>query len=72
MSSIFNGCSLKELPDISQWNTSNVIDMSYMFNNCNNIVKLPDISKWDTQNVVYMNNMFCGCSNIKELPDISN
>ena len=32
MFSIFN--SLKSLPDISQWNTSNVTDMSRMFYEC--------------------------------------
>ena len=38
MSGIFFNCkSLKELPDISNWKTDNVINMSRMFYNCENI-----------------------------------
>ena len=52
MSHMFHRCDrLKSLPDISKWNTQNVIDMSYMFYKCKSLVSLPDISKWDTQNV---------------------
>ena len=32
---MFLNCkSLSSLPDISKWNTENVLDMSYMFSNC--------------------------------------
>ena len=35
MSGLFNNCrALLSLPDISEWNTSNVNDMSDMFSNC--------------------------------------
>ena len=45
MSWMFYECnSLKSLPDISKWNTSNVNDMSYMFRKCNSLISLPDIS----------------------------
>ena len=37
--------SLKELPDISKWNTKNVNDMSYIFSYCESLKELPDISK---------------------------
>ena len=36
--------SLKSLPDISKWNTSNVINMSYMFSGCTSLNSLPDIA----------------------------
>ena len=56
---MFDGCkSLKALPDISKWDTSNVKDMSYMFAGFENI---PDISKWNTSNVKNMSHMFAGC-----------
>ena len=39
MSYMFYGCSsLKSLPDISKWNTKNVIDMRDMFNECHNLL----------------------------------
>ena len=41
--------SLSSLPDISNWNTSNVTNMSYIFNNCKSLLSLPDISKWNTK-----------------------
>ena len=58
-----DGCnSLSSLPDISKYNTSNVIYMSSMFYGCNALSSLPDISKWNTSNVIYMRWMFSGCN----------
>ena len=38
MQCMFSECSpLKELPDISKWDTSNIIDMSYIFNKCSSL-----------------------------------
>ena len=38
MSAMFNGCKyLISLPDISKWNTNNIIDMDYMFNGCKSL-----------------------------------
>ena len=52
MFAVFAYChQLKTLRDISNWNTSNVIDMRVMFCECISLVSLPDISKWDTKNV---------------------
>ena len=46
MSYMFCNCiSLKELPDISKWNTNNVINMSQIFSKCRELKELPDISK---------------------------
>ena len=53
------------IPDISRWNTHNVIDMSGMFRKC---LYIPDISKWNTSNDISMSHMFSLCKNI---PDIS-
>ena len=38
MSELFNGCeSLEELPDISKWNTYNIINMSNLFGGCKSL-----------------------------------
>ena len=51
MYSMFSNCSsLNSLPDISNWNTSNVTDMSSMFYKCNSLNSLPDMTKWDIKN----------------------
>ena len=76
MSSMFHyglieNSSLISLPDISEWNTSNVNDMRCMLYNCSSLKSLPDISKWNTTNVKDMSYMFYGCSSLSSLPDIS-
>ena len=72
MNEIFSNCfSLKKLPDISNWDTSNVIDMSKLFYKCFSLSLLPDLSKWDTSNVIDMNGMFYKCIKLKSLPDLS-
>ena len=69
---MFYDCdSLISLPDISEWNTINVINMNSMFQYCSSLETLPDISKWDTTNVTEMNYMFAHCSSLKSIPDIS-
>ena len=67
----FKCSSLISLPDISEWDTSNVTDMSGMFGLCSSLISLPDISKWDTSNVNNMCVMFAFCSSLISLPDIS-
>ena len=42
MSWMFYCCNkLESLPDISQWDTKNVKDMSYMFDGCSSLKKIP-------------------------------
>ena len=62
---MFRGCSsVSSLPDISKWNTNNIIDMNSLFFGCSSLSSLPDISKWNTSNVNDMNCMFYKCSNL--------
>ena len=59
MSCIFSRCSsLCQLPDISKWDTSNVIYMNGMFSLCISLSFLPDILKWDFDNVNSIDSMF--------------
>ena len=72
MNDIFDKCSLLlSLPDISEWNTSNIKSMYQIFDSCTSLKSLPDISKWNTSNVTNMGLMFYGCSSLTDLPDIS-
>ena len=50
--------------------TSNVTNMSYMFNDCG-WLKLLDVSSFDTSNVINMYNMFQLCTKLTSL-DVSN
>ena len=51
MSNIFKECfSILSFPDISEWKSNNVINMSYLFYGCISTVYLTNISKWNTSN----------------------
>ena len=50
--------ALSSLPDFSNWNTNNVNNMSYMFNECKLLSSLPDISKWNLDKVTNINEIF--------------
>ena len=71
MGGIFFECkNLLFLPDISKWNTDNVVKMNGMFRDCTNLRELPDISKWNVNNVKDMRSMFNGCQSLSSFPDI--
>ena len=72
MKEVFTNCfSLEELPDISTWNTSNVVDMTSLFENCTSLVKIPNIIKWDVHNLKSMNYILFNCTSLASFPDIS-
>ena len=48
----YNCSSLISLPDISKWNTNNIIYMENMFYNCSSLISLPDLSKWNINNPI--------------------
>ena len=51
----FKSYALRELPDISKWNTSKVESMNCMFYKCYNLMAFDGLSEWDTSNVTCMN-----------------
>ena len=71
LSHMFENSSLLSFDDFSKWNTSKVLDMSYMFSNCQYLTNLPDISKWNVSKVINLKFMFNSCKSLTQLPDIS-
>ena len=67
----FEKCSNIISLDLSNWNTSNVIDMSFMFNECYNLKEIKGINKLVTNKVNNINSMFQCCYELKYL-DLSN
>ena len=63
---------LVSIPNANNWDSRDVIDMSYLFCCCENLETLPDISSWNTSNVKDMSNMISYCGNLKSLSNISN
>ena len=66
---IFDGINFKYI-NISDWDVSNVTDMSYMFFTCEKLKSVGDISKWNVSNVTNMNSMFEFCNSFNQ--DLSN
>lgn len=68
MDSVFLALKYINEIDISEWDVSNVTDMSDMFNGCENFTA--DLSGWDVSSVNNMQAMFCECKKFDS--DISN
>ena len=67
---MFNGCLSLTSLDLSNFNTSKVIDMSNMFYSCYSLNNL-DLSSFDTSKVTSMSSMFDNCKSLTSL-DLSN
>ena len=63
---MFTGCSSLTSLNLSNFNTSNVIDMNWMFYSCSSLTSL-NLSNFNTFNVTDMSNMFYGCSSLTSL-----
>ena len=63
----FKNCTaLETISNIENLNTANVTNMSYMFDNCQNLSSL-DLSKFNTAKVTNMYAMFTHCQNLSSL-----
>ena len=71
MNSMFQACHELEYLDFTNFDTSNVTDMSYMFNECHKLKEIKGINKFITNKVTAMNSMFQECNELEYL-DLSN
>ena len=67
----FQNCSSLYSIDLSNFESRNIVDTSYMFNLCNNLKKINGLNKFNTSNVNNMRAMFQGCTELENL-DLSN
>jgi surface protein len=65
MKSMFYNCTSLESVEINEWKTSNVQNMEYMFQKCNNLKNINLL--FDTSNVIYMNGMFAECHSLTSI-----
>ena len=65
------GCNEFECFDLSNFNTSNVTDIDFMFAGCKKLKQIKGINKFNTIKVINMKGMFGGCQEIEYL-DLSN
>ena len=66
MNNMFSNCSSITSLDLSNFDTSNVTNMSAMFNECTNLTSI-DLSSFDTSSATSTGYMFCGCSSLTSL-----
>lgn len=57
---------------LSDWNTSNVEDMSSMFQRSTSLVSLEGLQSWDTSKVKYMSFIFAGATSLTNLAGLEN
>ena len=67
MKAMFQFCLELVNLDLSKFKTPNVIDISFMFGNCNKLKKIKGLNKFNTINVTDMRNMFVNCSELEYL-----
>ena len=71
LKNLFYHCeNLIDVPALKEWDTSNIVNMSNMFDMCSSLKTL-DLSHFDTSNVSDMSNMFSDCRSLTSL-DVSN
>jgi surface protein len=68
LSYMFRKCKyLKELPNISRIDTSNITNMRVMLEGCEYLEKLPNLKQWNVANVISMEGMFYNCINLQKI-----
>ena len=81
MRGMFHNANFSDLTSLTDWDTSNVTDMSHMFENPfymegshseNVISDLTPLKNWDTGKVTDMSEMFAGNSDVIDLKPIAN
>ena len=68
---MFSGCENIKSIEFSNFTTTNITNMSYMFYYCRSLKTLIGLSEWNTYNVNDMMFMFNGCKSLNSLSDIS-
>ena len=59
-----------EFVDVNNWSTKDVINMSKLFCECNELISLPNLDFFNTEKVKDMSFMFFGCENLKDIKGI--
>ena len=67
MREMFYKCESLEYLDLSNFDTSNVEDMSYMFAGCSKLKEIKGITNFNTSKVKNMAGMFSECKSLEYL-----
>ena len=64
MRNMLRECQSLTTLDVSEWDLSNVKDVSFIFRNCNKLKEINGLENWDTSNVAEMKQVFYKCSSL--------
>jgi len=67
MNNLFYGCTKLKSIDLTNFNTSSVLSMNYMFSKCNSLKYIKFSSSFNTSNVESMTSMFSNCYSLISL-----
>ena len=71
MEGMFQYCAEIESLDLSNFDTSNVTNMAFLFNNCNNLKEIKGLDQFKTNKVTDIKSMFQSCYQLEYI-DLSN
>ena len=71
MEGMFQDCAEIESLDLSNFDTSNVTNMAFLFNNCNNLKEIKGLDQFKTNKVTDIKSMFQSCYQLEYI-DLSN
>ena len=66
LNSFFRNCTSLTSLDLSNYDSSEIINLSYMFSGCISLTSL-DLSNWDTSNVKNIDYLFHNCSSLESV-----
>ena len=71
-SAFFYNRALTNISAVSNWNTSNVTNMSSMFNSTTSLTNIDALANWDTSNVTNMSSMFNSTTSLTNIDALAN
>ena len=61
---MLQGCNELISLDLSNFNTSNVTDVSFMFNECYELTEIKGIHNFNTNQIINIDKIFCNCNSL--------
>ena len=71
MRNMFSSCN--KLKNVFLFeNVTKVVNMAYLFHNCNLLETINGLNEWNIKSVIEVSNMFNGCRNLKKIENLGN
>ena len=67
MKAMFQECKELENLDLSNFDVSNITDISFMFNGCNKLKEIKGIENFNTSNITNMSSLFQNCNELEKI-----